>query len=199
MHDPDHSRTPALAIRAFLQSLGIDTERGGLVETPKRVERAFRFWLSGYEQNPDQILKTFDDGGERYDELVFEGGIPIYSLCEHHLATFFGVAHIAYIPSNSKIVGLSKLARLAEMYARRLQTQERLTRQIAEALHHTLKPIGVGVVLRCRHLCLESRGVQKPGSITMTSAVLGALKEKPEARAEFLKLVDIADRHSGKI
>lgn len=172
--------------------------RGGILDTPDRYAAAMQFWLSGYKQDPIKVLKTFEDGAQSYDELVFCGAIPLFSLCEHHLTPFFGIAHIGYIPSG-KIVGLSKLARLTDIFARRLQVQERLTREIAETLQNALKPIGVGVVLRCRHLCMESRGVHKPGTLTYTSALFGAFKEKPEARAEFLEFVKRADQQAGHI
>jgi GTP cyclohydrolase I len=174
--------------RALLLRLGEDTNREGLAETPARAWAAWRFWTSGYNQDPAAILKCFVDGAEKADELVFQGSIPLFSMCEHHLAPIYGVAHIGYIPQG-KIVGLSKMARLVEVFARRLQTQERMTNQVADAMTEHLNPLGVGVVFECRHLCIESRGVQKAGSITVTSALRGALKEKPEARAEFLSLV----------
>lgn len=184
-------------IRTFLQQMGVK-DRSGLTETPDRYVRAMEFWLSGYGQDPAKVMKTFEDGAQSYDELIFVGACPIFSLCEHHLTPFFGIAHIGYIP-DGKIVGLSKLVRVADIFARRLQVQERLTRQIAETIQEVLKPIGVGVVLRCRHLCMESRGVQKPGTLTYTSALLGAFKEKPEARSEFLEFVSRADQQAGHI
>lgn len=184
--------------RAFLAWLTPDAARQGLKETPSRVAKAFEFWTSGYEQNPAEVLKVFNDGAEHYDEMVTVGGIPIYSLCEHHLTPFFGIAHIGYIPDKT-IVGLSKLARLADIYARRLQVQERMTYEIAQAMQDHLKPIAVGVVLRCRHLCMESRGVQKAGAITYTSALFGAFKTNPDARSEFLRFVERADQHAGRI
>lgn len=131
---------------------GDDAQRAGLEETPKRVADAWEFWTQGYKQKPEDVLKEFEDGADNYDEMVFQNGIPLFSQCEHHLAPFFGVAHIGYIP-NGKIVGLSKLARLVEVFARRLQVQERLTTQIADALKDTLGAKAVGVVIRCRHLC----------------------------------------------
>lgn len=172
----------------LLQYIGEDPQRGGLRETPQRFLKAWKEWGAGYEQDPTALLKTFEDGAERYDEMVLVRDIPIYSHCEHHLAPFFGKAHIAYIPDR-RIVGLSKLARLAECFARRLQVQERLTSQIAHALQDALHPVGVGVVLECRHLCMESRGVRAPGTSTTTSCLLGALKEEEAARAEFMRLV----------
>ena len=185
-------------VRDLLAAVGVNADREGLKETPLRYLKALEFWTSGYNQNPAEVLKTFEDGSEKYDEMVFQGAIPIYSLCEHHLAPFFGVAHIGYIPKG-KIVGLSKLARLAEIFARRLQVQERLTAEIAEALDEHLQPVGVGVVLRCRHMCIESRGVQKVGSVTYTSSLLGAFKNHDNARDEFLKFVNRADADAKNI
>lgn len=175
-------------IRKMLSELGENPDREGLSETAERSWRAWNFFFSGYDQDPSKILKVFKDGAEKIDELVFVGSIATYSFCEHHLLPFFGVTHVGYIP-NGKVVGLSKIARVVEIFSRRLQTQENITQQVAEALDVHLKPIGVGVVLQCRHLCMEARGVQKPGTITMTSAVRGALKAKPEARAEFFSMV----------
>lgn len=175
---------------------GLDDKTGelrpGLKETPKRWAAAMGFLTSGYGQDPGKVLKSFDDGAEHYDEMVFQGGIPLFSLCEHHVAPFFGVAHIGYIPSG-KIVGLSKLARVADIFARRLQVQERLTQQIAHALQEHLQPKAVGVVLRCRHLCMESRGVQKIGTLTHTSSLHGAFQESARARQEFMQFVALAD------
>lgn len=174
-------------IKRLLQFIGEDPERGGLRETPRRVAKAWAHWCSGYGKNPADILKVFEDGAEKCDEMVIVKDIPIYSKCEHHLADIFGTATIAYIP-NGKIVGLSKLARLADMFARRLQVQERLTNQIADALEEHLQPKGVGVIIRARHMCMESRGICQQGHHTITSALRGVLKDKPEARAEFMEL-----------
>lgn len=173
--------------KQLLQSVE-DPDREGLRETPRRFMEAFRFWTSGYGEEPARILKSFGDGADGYDQMVFVSDIPFYSLCEHHLAPFFGVAHVAYIPRH-RIVGLSKIPRLVDCYARRLQVQERLCNQVADALHTHLSPVGVGVVMQARHLCMESRGVQKPGTITTTSALRGAIKDEPETRAEFMSLV----------
>jgi GTP cyclohydrolase IA len=179
-------------IRRFLRCYGIDPDRReGTKETPARVAAAWEFWLSGYKQDPLAILKTFEDGAERADEMVFQGAIPFFSSCEHHLAGIFGIAHVGYIPKG-RIVGLSKVGRVIDVFSRRLQVQERLTQQIADCLWKGLEPIGVGVVLQGRHLCLESRGICKVGSVTTTSALIGALKEKPEARAEFMAMVTMA-------
>lgn len=174
-------------IKRLLQFVGEDPERGGLLETPRRVAKAWGHWCSGYDKNAADILKVFEDGAEKCDEMVIVKDIPIYSKCEHHLADIFGTVTIAYIP-NGKIVGLSKLSRLADMFARRLQVQERLTNQIADALEEHLQPKGVGVIVRARHLCMESRGICQQGHHTITSALRGVLKDKPEARAEFMEL-----------
>lgn len=171
----------------LLQAIGENPERGGLIETPKRFMRAWSHFTSGYNKDPASVLKVFEDGGEDCSEMVMVRDIPLYSQCEHHMVPFFGVAHIAYIPSG-KIVGLSKLSRVLDIYARRLQVQERLTNQVADALNDNLNPLGVGVILQCRHLCMESRGVSQQGHITVSSAMRGALMDKPEARAEFLSL-----------
>ena len=185
-------------IKEFLRRMGEDVNRGGLKETPKRVAAAWEFWTSGYKQSPKDVLKSFEDGGEDYDEMVFQAGVPVFSFCEHHLASMLGVAHIAYIP-NGRVVGLSKLSRLIDVYARRLQVQERLTKQVANALMKHLKPKGVGVVLQLRHLCMESRGVQKIGTITVTSALRGCIKEEPDCRAEFLTFVNTASQGLSKL
>lgn len=175
-------------VTRFLQFIGEDPARGGLTETPARVIKAWREdWFSGYKKKPEDVLKSFEDGGERYDEMISVRGIPIYTHCEHHIAPFFGEAIVAYVP-DGRIVGLSKLARLADIFARRLQVQERLTVQIADALMEHLKPKGVGVILKCRHLCMESRGIQKPGTTTVTSAMRGVMFDNPGARTEMLTL-----------
>lgn len=180
------------SISTLLEFLGENSDREGLRETPTRFLTAWRFWTSGYQLDAATILKQFEDGAQNYDQLVFQGAIPLYSHCEHHLAPFFGVAHIGYIP-RERIVGLSKLARLVDVFARRLQVQERLTTQVAQALMDHLKPRAAGVVLRCRHMCMESRGVQKTGTITYTSALLGEFRTEAETRAEFLRFVQQAD------
>ena len=171
----------------LLQFIGEDVARGGLKETPQRFLKAWKFWTSGYGQDPESIMKVFEDGGERYDEMVIVKDIPFYSHCEHHLAPIFGTASIAYIP-NGRIVGLSKLSRLLDIYARRLQVQERITNQVADAIEKYLEPLGVGVIIKARHLCMESRGISKQGHYTITSSLRGVLREKPEARSEFMSL-----------
>jgi GTP cyclohydrolase I len=162
--------------------------REGIKETPERVAKAWEFWTSGYALNAKDILKVFEDGANGYDEMVIVKDIPVYSKCEHHLADIFGTVSIAYIP-NGKIVGLSKLSRLADMFSRRLQVQERMTAQIADALHENLQPKGVGVIMKARHMCMESRGLRQQGHHTVTSALRGVIKTDPTARAEFLQLV----------
>jgi GTP cyclohydrolase I len=175
-------------VRALITHIGDNPARDGLLETPKRFLAAWREWARGYDIEPAELLKTFADGAERVNELVLVRDIPVYSVCEHHLVPMFGVAHIGYIP-NGRIVGLSKLARVADAYARRLQVQERLTNQIADLLQQELLPMGVGVVVELRHLCMETRGIRAHGSTTTTSALRGVLFDKPEARAEFFSLV----------
>jgi GTP cyclohydrolase I len=174
-------------IRRLLQFVGEDPKRGGLLETPHRVAKAWAHWTSGYGKTAAALLKVFEDGADGCDEMVIVKNIPFYTHCEHHMAPFFGTATVAYIP-DGKIVGLSKISRVVDMFARRLQVQERLTNQIADALNDNLQPKGVGVVIEARHLCMESRGICQQGHTTVTSALRGALKDKPAARAEFLAL-----------
>lgn len=164
-----------------------DELRPGLAETPERAAKAWVHWTSGYDVDPASLLKTFEDGAEGCDEMVVVKDIPFYSHCEHHMAPIFGTAIVAYLP-DKRIVGLSKLNRLVDCFARRLQVQERMTNQIADALQEHLKPHGCGVVVKARHLCMESRGVQHVGATTVTSALRGAFKESATVRAEFLSL-----------
>lgn len=177
-------------VRDMLRAIGENPEREGLIDTPKRVIKAWGEWFSGYNQNPVEVLKSFKDGAENYsgDEMVIVKDIPVYSMCEHHMAPFFGTAAVGYIP-DGKIVGLSKLPRLVNVFAKRLQVQERLTNEIANALQDILKPRGIAVRIQCRHMCMESRGVGITGSSTVTSAMRGILMENPSARAEFLELI----------
>lgn len=174
------------AALSLFDHVGENPDREGLHETPLRFAKAWAFWCSGYDRHPAQELKCFEDGANNYDEMVMVKDIPIYSKCEHHLADIFGTATIAYIP-NGKVVGLSKLSRVADIYARRLQVQERLTVQIADALWTHLEPKGVGVIIRARHMCMESRGLCQQGHHTITSALRGVMKAG-DPRAEFLQL-----------
>ncbi len=172
----------------LLQYIGEDPTREGLLETPKRVSKAWSHWAAGYSVDISGLFKTFEDGATAdCDEMVLVKAIPFYSHCEHHMAPFFGHVSVAYIP-NGKIVGLSKLSRVVDAFARRLQVQERLTNQIADAVSEHLTPKGVGVVVTARHLCMESRGIERQGSQTLTSALRGAMRSSSAARAEFLSL-----------
>jgi len=170
----------------IIKDLGEDTNRDGLIKTPERAAKAMQFLTQGYEQDPVEILKgaMFE---ESYNEMVIVKDIELYSLCEHHILPYFGKAHIAYIP-NGQIVGLSKLPRIVDVFARRLQVQERLTEQILDCINDTLKPQGVAVVIEASHMCMMMRGVQKQNSITTTSGFRGQF-EKNETRNEFLKLI----------
>lgn len=208
-HGADHS-TDDIGLR-LLQALGEDPNRGGLRETPKRWLEYMREATSGRNADVKALLKVFEDGAENVDEMVVVAGIPFYSMCEHHLAPFFGVAHVAYIPGRfytntkgdvgigARIVGLSKIPRVLDAFAKRLQVQERITNQVADTLSAELGAVGVGVVLRARHLCMEMRGVKKPGSITYTSALRGAMKNKGAARSEFMRFVEMADSRMGSL
>ncbi len=179
--------TIADLVRRILMLLGEDPQRDGLRLTPQRVEKALRFLTAGYQQDPEKMLNgaVFK---VCYDEMVVVKDIEIYSLCEHHLLPFFGKCHVAYIP-REKVVGLSKIARLVNLYARRLQIQERLTQQIAHSIQDRLDPIGVGVVIEARHLCMVMRGVEKQHSQAVTSAMLGAFRDNQQTRTEFLSLI----------
>ena len=181
------------AVREILEALGENPEREGLRRTPDRVEQALRFLTKGYGQDPKTLLRQalFTVS---YDEMVIIKDIEVYSLCEHHLLPFFGKAHVAYIP-NGKVVGLSKIPRLVDMFARRLQVQERLTVQIAQALQKFIKPRGVGVVIEAMHLCMIMRGVEKQNSVAVTSCMLGAFRRQQQTRTEFLSL--IKKKHEG--
>ena len=170
----------------IIKDLGEDTTRDGLVKTPERAAKAMQFLTQGYDQDPVEILKEAMFK-ESYNEMVIVKDIELYSLCEHHILPFFGKAHIAYIP-NGQIVGLSKLPRIVDVFARRLQVQERLTEQILDCINNTLKPQGVAVVIEASHMCMMMRGVQKQNSITTTSGFRGQF-EKIETRNEFLKLI----------
>jgi len=181
------SETIADLARKMLIQLGEDPNREGLRQTPERFEKAMRFLTKGYAQSEDKILNGAMFS-VCYDQMVLVKDIEVYSMCEHHLLPFFGKCHVAYIP-DKKVVGLSKIARLVNMYARRLQIQERLTSQIAKAIQEKLAPQGVGVIVEARHLCMVMRGVEKQNSIATTSAMLGAFRENKQTRDEFLSLI----------
>ncbi|WP_456990902.1 GTP cyclohydrolase I FolE [Geodermatophilus sp. SYSU D01105] len=183
----DHERAAA-AVRELLIAVGEDPDRPGLRDTPGRVARSYAETFAGLWQDPSDILATTFD--EDHDEMVLVKDIPMYSTCEHHLVPFHGVAHIGYIPGeDGRVTGLSKLARLVEVYARRPQVQERMTSQIADALAEVLKPRGVLVVIEAEHLCMAMRGIRKPGSTTVTSAVRGIFRDNPATRSEAMSLV----------
>lgn len=173
--------------KSIIDSLGEDSNREGLVKTPERVAKALQFLTKGYHQNPDEIIQQalFN---EEYSEMVVVKDIELYSLCEHHMLPFFGKAHIAYIPQG-KIVGLSKIPRVVDAYARRLQVQERLTIEIRDCLERTLNPVGVAVVLECSHMCMQMRGVEKQNSTTSTSAFTGIFLKNDASRKEFINLI----------
>lgn len=174
-------------IEAILKELGEDPGRDGLIKTPERVAKSYRFLTSGYDGDPQEILNgaLFDVD---YDEMVLVRDIEFYSLCEHHMVPFFGHVHVGYIP-NGKLVGLSKIPRLVEMFSRRLQVQERLTMQIAHTIEEVLQPRGVGVVVESKHLCMVMRGVQKQGSYAITSSMRGEFKQDSKTRSEFMNLL----------
>lgn len=186
MRDARRERIEA-CVRGILHAVGEDPDREGLKETPSRVAKAYSELLAGYamEERAGEILKTFSDDG--CDEMVMVRGIPFYSMCEHHMLPFHGVAHIGYIP-DGRILGLSKFARVTDVYARRLQVQEKLTGQIADAIVRHLRPKGVGVVMEAAHMCMAMRGVGRQGALTKTSALRGVIREDARARSEFLAL-----------
>jgi GTP cyclohydrolase I len=174
-------------VRLILEGIGEDPDRAGLQRTPERVAEMYAELTAGMHEDPQQHVAPLP--GDSHDEMVIVKDISIASLCEHHLAPFVGKCHIAYIPRNGRILGLSKLARLSETFARRLQVQERLTSEIANTLYAGLKPIGVMVVIEAEHTCMTLRGVKKPGAITITSAVLGGFRKDPRTRAEAMALI----------
>jgi len=175
-------------IRRMLQFIGEDPNREGLLETPKRVAKAYQEWFDGYATDIASLFKTFTDGAENCDEMIIIDSIPVESFCEHHMARFHGIAHVAYIP-NGRIVGLSKIPKLVKAYSHRLQVQERLTNQIADALAEHLDARGVAVVVQCEHTCMSSRGVRVHGTMTTTSSMRGLFMTEAATRAEFMSLI----------
>tara|TARA_B100000674_G_C37827010_1_gene908596 strand:- start:3 stop:602 length:600 start_codon:yes stop_codon:yes gene_type:complete len=186
-YDEECTKSLSSNYKEVIENLGEDPSREGLLKTPERVAKAMQFLTQGYDQNPQEILKSAMFA-EKYDEMVIVKNIEVYSLCEHHMLPFFGKCHIAYIP-NGHIVGLSKFPRMVDAFSRRLQVQERLTDQIRDCLDETLNPQGVAVCIEAQHLCMQMRGVQKQNSITTTSAFSGAFMEEDITRQEFMSLV----------
>tara|TARA_A100000164_G_scaffold275710_1_gene247707 strand:- start:637 stop:1236 length:600 start_codon:yes stop_codon:yes gene_type:complete len=186
-YDEECTKSLSSNYKEVIENIGEDPSREGLLKTPERVAKAMQFLTQGYDQNPQEILKSAMFA-EKYDEMVIVKDIEVYSLCEHHMLPFFGKCHIAYIP-NGHIVGLSKFPRMVDAFSRRLQVQERLTDQIRDCLHETLNPQGVAVCIEAQHLCMQMRGVQKQNSITTTSAFSGAFMEEDITRQEFMSLV----------
>jgi len=184
---PDGTERLEALVERMLGELGEDPKREGLVRTPHRVAKALQFLTGGYSQDIQKVLNNAVFK-EKYREMVLVKDIDFFSMCEHHMLPFYGRAHIAYIP-NGKIVGLSKIPRIVDVFARRLQVQERLTQQIAETLNDALAPAGVGVVIEARHMCMMMRGVEKQNSVATTSAMLGEFHDDPETRQEFLDLI----------
>ena len=187
--NPDPSREEAMqAVKTLIAWAGDNPNREGLIETPKRVVDAYREFFDGYKMNPDEILsKTFEEV-EGYDEMVIIKNIRLESHCEHHIVPILGIAHVAYMP-NKKVVGISKLARLVDVYAKRLQIQETLTAQIAETIQRVLDPLGVAVLIDASHQCMTTRGVHKPESSTVTKRMLGVFKTDENVRSEFMELI----------
>lgn len=184
----------AQSVERILQELNEDPTREGLLRTPERFEKAIKYLTSGYETNLDELVNGAIFA-EKCDEMVLVKDIEFFSLCEHHLLPFYGKVHVAYLPNN-KIIGLSKIPRIVDMFARRLQVQERLTQQVAECLQEVLQPRGVGVVIEARHFCMMMRGVEKQHSGTVTSAMLGAMRDRKATRDEFLSLVRLNSLHA---
>ena len=188
MSEPIDTARIERAVREILLAIGEDPDRDGLIDTPARVARAYAEQFSGLAQRPEEVLATVFDAD--YDELILVRDIEVYSTCEHHLVPFFGFAHVGYIPNEKgQITGLSKLARLVDLYARRPQVQERMTSQIADALMRVLEPRGALVVIEAEHLCMSMRGVRKPGAKTVTSAVRGTIRDSARTRAEAMSLL----------
>lgn len=175
------------AVKMILEAIGEDPNREGLLNTPQRVANMYAEIFAGLDSDPKEFLEvTFS---EYHDELVLVKDIPLYSMCEHHLLPFYGKAHVGYIPRGGKVIGLSKLARVTEAYAKRPQLQERLTSQIADCINETINPMGVGVIIQAEHMCMTMRGIRKPGSLTVTSALRGVFQTRPQSRAELISLI----------
>ncbi len=175
------------AVKMILEAIGEETDREGLLDTPKRVANMYEEIFAGLHEEPQNFLEVAFS--EYHDELVLVKDIPLYSMCEHHLLPFYGKAHVAYIPRGGKVIGLSKLARVTDSYAKRPQLQERLTSQIADCIFDTIKPYGVGVVIEAEHMCMTMRGIRKPGSLTVTSALRGSFQSRSQTRAELFSLI----------
>jgi GTP cyclohydrolase IA len=185
---PSRSEVEA-AVRTMLRWTGDNPDRDGLRDTPKRVTKAFEEYFRGYAEDPEQILSTTFEETEGYDEMIVLRGIRFESHCEHHMAPIIGRAWVAYIP-NGRVVGISKLARIVEVYAKRLQIQEKMTAQIANAIDNVLQPQGVGVLLKAEHFCMTARGIMKPGTDLVTSRMLGCFRDNPVTRQEFLSIIE---------
>lgn len=186
-HDARKLSIASCVSELLFQIEGKACQRPGLEDTPRRVAQAYEEWFAGYAQDPMSVFKTFEDGAENCNELVILERVPVASFCEHHMAPWIGHATVGYIP-NGRIVGLSKIPRLVDIFAKRLQVQERFTNQIVDAMMQGLEPKGAGVIVRAEHMCMSTRGVHKPGIITTTSALRGAFMKSAEVRAEFLAL-----------
>lgn len=176
------------AVRTLIRWAGDDPEREGLVGTPDRVARAYGEFFQGYDQDPDEILQRTFEESEGYDDIVCVRDIPVMSHCEHHIVPFIGKAHVAYLP-DKRVVGISKLARVVDLYARRLQIQEKLTAQVADTIDRVIQPRGVAVVIEAEHHCMTMRGVRKPGAQTVTRRMVGAFRDEPAVRQEFLSMI----------
>ena len=185
----DHAKIEA-AVRQILEAIGEDPDREGLVETPSRIARMYEEIFSGLEDDPARHVKLFHEPGA--DEMVVVKDIPLYSMCEHHLLPFVGTAHVVYLPRDGQILGLSKLARIVETFAKRPQLQERLTSQVADFIEDAVHPLGVAVIIQAEHLCMTMRGVKKPGYKTVTSSLRGLFKSDARSRAEALSLIGVA-------
>lgn len=193
MSDPSDTNDAEEAIRTILRHIGDDPKREGLLETPARVVRSWAEHFAGYAQDPREFLSRTFEEVEGYDEIVLVSDIEVYSHCEHHMVPFVGKAHVAYIPKG-KVVGLSKLARVVDVYAKRLQVQEKLTSQIASAIQDELQPLGTAVILQCQHYCMCYRGVRKPGAWTTTSRLCGTFLDNEVTRMELLTLIGLERR-----